>query len=56
MSPTANLAVVLRQAVWDLDHVAFLLPEGKISRDELDKLADNLVRLVEELRKTEVPS
>lgn len=49
-SPSAQLATVLRQAQWDLDHVAFNLPNGTVSQPEREKLADALTRLAELLR------
>ncbi|GAA2340663.1 hypothetical protein GCM10009854_16380 [Saccharopolyspora halophila] len=46
----ARLAVALRQAQWDMDDVAFNLPEGRVTPVEREKLADALVRLAEQLR------
>ncbi len=53
MSSAANLAVLLRQAQWDLDQMAFRLPMGEVSTDERDKLADMLTRLAALLRQRE---
>lgn len=49
-SPTAQLATALRQAQWDLDHVAFNLPNGTAPRAERETLADALTALAGMLR------
>lgn len=49
-SPRAQLATVLRQAQWDIDHVAFNLPHGAVSQAERETLADSLTALAELLR------
>ena len=50
MCRSANFAVVLREAQWELDRVAFRLPRGEVSRSERHKLADALAELAEVLR------
>ncbi|MBB5159274.1 hypothetical protein [Saccharopolyspora phatthalungensis] len=50
MSPPANLAVALRQAQWDLERVAFAMPRGEISKEEILKLADSITELADRLR------
>ena len=50
MCRSAHVAVVLREAQWELDRVAFRLPRGEVSRDERHRLADTLAELAEVLR------
>jgi len=42
ISPEATLAILARQAQWEIDRVAFGLPEGKITTSECRSLADVL--------------
>lgn len=53
MCRSANFAVVLREAQWELDRVAFRLPRGEVSRTERRRLADALIELAEQLRDCE---
>lgn len=48
--PLARFAVVLREAQWELDRIAFLLPRDEVSATEREALADTLVELAELLR------
>ena len=50
MCRSANFAVVLREAQWELDRVAFRLPRGEVSRSERRRLADVLTELADHLR------
>jgi hypothetical protein len=50
MCRSANFAVVLRVAQWELDQVAFRLPSGEVSRSERHRLADVLTELADHLR------
>ncbi|MFC7343218.1 hypothetical protein [Saccharopolyspora griseoalba] len=47
---SASLAVVLREAQWELDRVAFRLPRNEVSRAERHRLAGRLAELAELLR------
>lgn len=49
-SDAARLAIVLRQTQWELDRVAFNLPEGRVTQHEREQLADALVTLAGLLR------
>ncbi|MDI2032564.1 hypothetical protein QFW96_28350 [Saccharopolyspora sp. TS4A08] len=53
MCRSASFAVVLREAQWELDRVAFRLPRGEVSRAERHRLADALIELAEVLRDCE---
>ena len=50
MRPPARFAVVLREAQWELDRIAFLLPRDEVSAAEREELAQTLVELAELLR------
>ncbi|SFS54252.1 hypothetical protein SAMN05660874_01664 [Saccharopolyspora flava] len=50
MCRSAKFAVVLREAQWELDRVAFRLPRGEVSRAERHRLADALIELADVLR------
>jgi hypothetical protein len=47
---SVSFAVVLREAQWELDRVAFRLPRNEVSRVERHRLAGRLVELAELLR------
>lgn len=53
MCSAANLAVVLREAQWELDRVAYRLPRGEVSSVERHQLAGMLTELADQLRDDE---
>ena len=50
MRPLARVAVVLREAQWELDRIAFRLPRGEVTAAERAEPADTLVELAGLLR------
>ncbi|GAA2332172.1 hypothetical protein GCM10009854_04220 [Saccharopolyspora halophila] len=53
MRSAANFAVVLREAQWELDRVAYRLPRGEVSSVERHRLAGMLTELADQLRDDE---
>ncbi|WP_372495432.1 hypothetical protein [Saccharopolyspora soli] len=51
LSDAAQLAIVLRQAQWDIDNLAFELPTDQAGTAECRKLADELTELATLLRR-----
>ena len=45
-----QLAVLLREAQWEIDAMAFDLPAGRCTPERRERLADALVKLAELLR------
>lgn len=46
----ARLGVVLRQAQWEIDQIAFRMPRGEVSAEECYELAHGLEEVARELR------